>query len=59
MATETGMNKKELQALKTVVEYLRENEEENYNEMLENGEDAANHIYLSVKTLINYHDRNC
>ena len=37
MATKTGMNKKEMTALKMVVEYLWENEEEHYNEMLENG----------------------
>ena len=45
------MAKAEIQAVVTVVEYLIDSEEEDYEERLEGGEDVSDHIWVSVETL--------
>ena len=42
------------QALKTVIDYLYDDEEENYSELQEEGKDVRKHIFVSIKVLVEY-----
>ena len=48
------MNYRQKQALKTVIDYLYDDEEEHYSELQEEGKDVRGHIFASIKELVDY-----
>lgn len=48
------MNYRQKQALKTVIDYLYDDEEEHYSELQDEGEDVRKHIFVSIKELVEY-----
>ncbi len=49
------MTDEHIAALERVLEYLQEEGQDYYNALL-SGEDVSNHIWLSVKILMDYHE---
>jgi hypothetical protein len=47
----------EMEAIRTIIEYLQEDEEEDYE--LREPEDRDNHIWLSVQTLRDWYHGEC
>ena len=48
------MNYRQKQALQTVIDYLYDDEEENYSELKDEGIDVRKHIFISIKELVEY-----